>query len=407
MEAHRLGWLLAGVSTFFASCGLVVGCSVGDDPPGGSTGGRGGTDGSGGSNAAGSGGSGVSGSGGTGGSAASGGSGGTGGSAGGGGSSGTGGTGGSSGTSGSSGAGGKADAGVVDSGSQADMRPADTSTTDVRDASVDTTTGTPDSGTDVRLDGSTPSVGCGKAAPTMTTLTLTVNSAQRTTILGLPSNYNPNTPYRLIFAFHGWGGNGSQVAGSGNNGYYGIRAQSNNQAIFFAPDGSDDPPNGLGWPNDNGADMAFIRAMVTWAKDNLCVDQNRIFATGFSYGGMISNLIGCQMSDVFRAVAPMAGMFNVYGMPGSSLCANQRNVATWVAHGDMDTVVATSGGAAARDYFLGVNHCTMTSATTTPTPCVAYAGCDQGYPVHWCQFSGAHTPPSFSGTGIWAFFSQF
>jgi polyhydroxybutyrate depolymerase len=273
----------------------------------------------------------------------------------------------------------------------------------VRDASVDSTTGT----TDVRLDGSSPSAGCGKAPPTMTTLTLTVDSAQRTTVLSLPSNYNPNTPYRLIFGFHGWSGNGAQVAGSGTGGYYGVRAQSNNQAIFFAPDGSDAPPNGLGWPNNNGADMAFIRAMVNWAKDNMCIDQNRIFATGFSYGGMISNLIGCQMSDVFRAVAPMAGMFNVYGTPGSSLCANQRNIPAWVAHGDMDTVVATERGVAARDYFLSVNHCTMTSAATTPSPCVAYDGCDQGYPVHWCQFSGAHTPPSFSGAGIWAFFSQF
>jgi poly(3-hydroxybutyrate) depolymerase len=87
-------------------------------------------------------------------------------------------------------------------------------------------------------------------------------------------------------------------------------------------DGSHAPPNGLGWLNDNGADIAFIGAMVEWAKENLCIDQSRIFATGFSYGGMISNLIGCQMSDVFRAVAPMAGMFNVYGMPGSTLCTN-------------------------------------------------------------------------------------
>jgi poly(3-hydroxybutyrate) depolymerase len=241
----------------------------------------------------------------------------------------------------------------------------------------------------------------------MSTLTLTVGGAQRTTVLGIPANYNPNTPYRLIFAFHGWSGSGSQVAGSGNSGYFGIRAQSNNQAIFFAPDGSDAPPNGLGWPNNNGADIAFIRAMVDWAKENLCIDQSRIFATGFSYGGMISNLIGCQLSDVFRAVAPMAGMFNVYGMPGSTLCANQRNVASWVAHGDADTVVQPSGGIAARDYFISVNHCTMTSAATTPSPCVAYDGCDQGYPVHWCQFSGTHTPPSFSGAGIWGFFSQF
>jgi polyhydroxybutyrate depolymerase len=353
VKAHRLDWLFSGASILLA-VGSVVACS-GDDDPGGSAGSSG--------------------------------------------------AGGQGGQGGSSGTGGN-DAGVADRGGTADAPPVDASAADARDVSADTTPRT-DSATDVRLDGSTPSPGCGKAAPTMTTLTLTVGSAQRTTVLGLPANYDPNTPYRLIFAFHGWSGSGSQVAGSGNNGYFGIRAQSNNQAIFFAPDGSDAPPNGLGWPNNNGADIAFIRALVEWAKESLCIDQSRIFATGFSYGGMISNLIGCQMSDVFRAVAPMAGMFNVYGMPGSTLCTNQRNMASWVAHGDADTVVAPSGGIAARDYFLSVNHCTMTSAATTPSPCVTYDGCDQGYPVHWCQFSGAHTPPSFAGAGIWSFFNQF
>jgi hypothetical protein len=67
MESHRISWLFAGVSTFFAFGCLVVGCSAGNDSPGGSTGGGAGTEGSGGSTMTGSGGSGVSGSGGTGG----------------------------------------------------------------------------------------------------------------------------------------------------------------------------------------------------------------------------------------------------------------------------------------------------------------------------------------------------
>jgi poly(3-hydroxybutyrate) depolymerase len=31
------------------------------------------------------------------------------------------------------------------------------------------------------------------------------------------------------------------------------------------------------------------------------------FATGFSFGGMMSNAIGCEMGDVVRAIAPLSG----------------------------------------------------------------------------------------------------
>jgi len=229
-----------------------------------------------------------------------------------------------------------------------------------------------------------------------------VGARNRTYILKLPTIYNANTPYRLIFGWHWWGGNAQQVA---SQGYYGIEAQSGGQAIFIAADGTQDGTTGLGWPNNNGEDLAFARALLDWANANLCIDQSRIFSTGFSYGGMFSDFLGCTMPDVFRAVAPMAGRFQING--GSTANCVQRNIAAWVAHGTSDNVVPIAGGAAARDYFLNLNHCTMTSTATTPSPCVAYSGCDTGYPVHWCEFAGTHTIPSFSGQGIWAFFSQF
>jgi hypothetical protein len=96
------------------------------------------------------------------------------------------------------------------------------------------------------------------------------------------------------------------------------------------------------------------------------------------------------------------------GMPtGSATTCMQRNVAVWVAHGATDTTVPTSQGRTARDHFLALNHCTMTSTATTPSPCITYGGCDSGYPVHYCEFDGGHQPPSFAGAGLWSFFSQF
>jgi poly(3-hydroxybutyrate) depolymerase len=227
-----------------------------------------------------------------------------------------------------------------------------------------------------------------------------VSGANRTYIVKLPSTYNANTPYRLIFAWHHLTGNAQGVA---NRNYYGMdtAAYANGRAIFIAPEGSDTGNGELGWPDKGGADMAFARALIDWAKANLCVDTSRIFSTGFSYGAMFSEKLACQLPDVFRAIAPMAGQL------GSTSSCVKRNVAAWIAHGDMDGTISSAAGQAARDYFLTLNHCTMTSAPTTPSPCVEYSGCDPGYPVHWCLFSGGHSTPSFATAGIWAFFSQF
>jgi len=340
--------------------------------------------------------------GGSGGSGATGGQGGAGGSGGTGATGGTGGTGGSGGSTG--GSAGRAGAGVNDAGATTP----DASTIDARTADISTgvdsrDTGTPptDSGGGTGpADGATPSPGCGSTSTQSGTLSMMVGGVSRTYILKLPTTYNANTPYRMIFAWHHLTGNAAGVA-RGN--YYGMdtAAYANGRAIFIAPEGSDTGNGELGWPDKNGADMAFARALLDWVKANLCIDTSRIFSTGWSYGGMFSEKLGCQLPDVFRAIAPMSA-----SLGGTNSCV-KHNVAFWGSHGDMDATVSLASGIAARDYFLTLNHCTMTSAPTTPSPCIEYSGCDTGYPVHWCQFSGGHTTPSFATAGIWPFFFQF
>jgi polyhydroxybutyrate depolymerase len=396
-----VGFALIGIA---CSAGDVAGGAGGSTRAGGSggatpTGGAGGSDvgGSGGSGVGGSGGSGTVGAGGSGGASGAGGTGGVG-------VGGSGGAGGASGSSGTGGSTGKADAAVVDGGT---TRP-DASTVDARTADISTgvdardtgSTPTDSGGGSGPADGATPSPGCGSTAAQSGTFSMMVSGANRTYIVKLPSTYNANTPYRLIFAWHHLTGNAAGVA---SRNYYGMdtATYANGRAIFIAPEGSDTGNGELGWPDKNGADMAFARALIDWAKANLCVDTSRIFSTGWSYGGMFSEKLGCQLPDVFRAIAPMSA-----SLGGTSSCV-KRNVAAWLAHGDMDATVSLSSGIAGRDYFLTLNHCTMTSAPTTPSPCIEYSGCDTGYPVHWCQFAGGHTTPTFAAAGIWPFFSQF
>jgi poly(3-hydroxybutyrate) depolymerase len=146
-----------------------------------------------------------------------------------------------------------------------------------------------------------------------------------------------------------------------------------------------------------------VRKLVDWATSNYCVDRNRIFSVGMSYGGIMSNTLGCEMGDIFRAIAPMSGSGPLTF--GGTMCVGQ--VAAWLSHGNMDNVVQFSAGEASRDHWVKVNHCQMTTVPVGPDACVGYQGCDTGYPVHWCEFTGGHTVPSFAADGIWKFFSMF
>ena len=243
------------------------------------------------------------------------------------------------------------------------------------------------------------STGCGVAgSPASGTYPLDVNGLSREFNISLPQDYDPNTPYRLVFAWHWLTGTAARVQSAG---YYGLASRSAGTTIFVAGQGLDNNGDGeYGWPDSNGRDVAFARALLDWVLTRYCIDQERIFSTGWSYGGMFSNRLGCVMGDVFRAIAPMSG-----NGPRGGQCVGQ--VAAWIAHGDQDGTVSLSSGQGSRDYWLNANHCSTESAPTEPGTCVAYQGCDAGLPVHWCQFSGGHTQPSFASEGIWNFFSQF
>ncbi len=86
--------------------------------------------------------------------------------------------------------------------------------------------------------------------------------------LRLPDNYDKNKPYWLIFGFHWNGGNSAQVDNGGSNGtwwsYYGLQRESNNNAIFVAPDGLN-----AGWANTGGRDLNFVDDMVKLIEDQL------------------------------------------------------------------------------------------------------------------------------------------
>ncbi|MEV0354394.1 hypothetical protein AB0H88_52375, partial [Nonomuraea sp. NPDC050680] len=166
-------------------------------------------------------------------------------------------------------------------------------------------TATADSATMKSTLGTT--AGCGKT-PTLRSgpQSITTSGKNRSFILRIPDNYTNTTPYRLIFGFHWNGGTANDVDGGGTSGYpwsyYGLRALSNNTAIFVAPQGFNN-----GWANSGGEDITFVDDMIRRIEADLCVDTSQRFALGFSYGGGMSFSLACSRATVFRAVAVYSG----------------------------------------------------------------------------------------------------
>jgi polyhydroxybutyrate depolymerase len=244
-----------------------------------------------------------------------------------------------------------------------------------------------------------PSSGCAAAMPPAGgKATIDVSGTTREYILTLPAGYDPHHPYPLLLAFHGgqyddqWVVDGKPPQ---SGPYYGIQAEAHDTAILVAPQALSES-----WTNQGGRDIAYVNAMVARFESQLCVDQSRIFATGFSMGGIMTIAVGCNASATFRAVAAMSGEI----MNG---CPDTRPIPYWSSHGTSDPTIPIAMGQAARDAYVQRNHCSTQTVATTPTGCVAYQGCDPGAPVIWCPFDGVHQPPPFAGPAIWGFFAQF
>ncbi len=230
--------------------------------------------------------------------------------------------------------------------------------------------------------------GCGKAPPQTGKFQSSVmlNGVARGYYVSIPSTYESIEPQRLVFGYHGSGWNGEMMRG-----YLDMeRAPLVSRSVFVYPDGID----GVWDLSQAGDDMLFFDAIVARMSVDYCVDRSRIFVSGQSFGGMMSNAVGCARGDVVRAIAPIAGS----GPHTSSACKGP--VAAWIVHGMDDLNVSFASGEKSRDCWAMKNGCSMNMAAVMPTGCQAYQGCSAGQPVICCTHvneTGHQEPESRTG----------
>ena len=274
------------------------------------------------------------------------------------------------------------------------------------------------------------SSGCGKASTVASgTKNITSGSQQREYIIDIPASYDMNKPYRLFYCSHWIGSTDDAVAngsvnpggGAANWGYYGLKRMAttnNDPAIFIAPQGI-----GGSWGQ---VDHALFDNLLAYAKENLCIDESRVFITGFSFGGMITYSLSTNHQTSIRAAVGIApANYNIW-LPNPIL----HDPIAWMSTtGTSDGTCpwgdgATRGAQAIAKQRGTDNGCTVPAtvpknSTSKSHTCYDFEGCKAGYPVKACTFDGGHIAAHADGgtgdngltswipTESWKFFTQF
>lgn len=257
--------------------------------------------------------------------------------------------------------------------------------------------------------------GCNKAAALTSGKKMIMSSGeQRSYIIDIPSNYDMSKPYRLFYTSH-WIGSTSEAVRDQN--YYFLKPlaeAAKEPAIFVAPQSQ-----GSTWQEK---DHALFDDILKLVKDGLCIDVSRVFATGFSFGGMITYSLSVNhQKDIRAAVGIAPANYNIY-VP----MKNHKPIAWMQTTGMKDgTCPWVNGNSTTQGAkFIAIEHatdnsCMVPSSIPTwqsgPHVCYDMMGCKAEFPTKVCTFNGDHTNINNDpGTNMnwipqesWKFFTQF
>jgi len=160
------------------------------------------------------------------------------------------------------------------------------------------------------------------------------------------------------------------------------------------------PPQPLGW-NAGGCcggvkanDVDNARAFVHYLAANMCVDTKNLFLAGFSNGGMFANRIGCEASDLFKAVAAHSGNI-VFG--GDFTSCNITKPINYLAFCGSQDAICRLGLGFADTYreFQKAAVCSdekLVSYESNTTLCQQFQQCQTNRKIQYCNINGmGHT----------------
>ena len=112
----------------------------------------------------------------------------------------------------------------------------------------------------------------------------------------------------LLFYFHGvWC---VPLYGAEQSGWHDIADRENFIVVYPAP--SLNKAWNVWDESSQPSDFAFVMALIDHMKKTYAIDESRIYISGFSMGGMMTNALASAFPDVFAAAAPCNGYHTGY-----------------------------------------------------------------------------------------------
>jgi polyhydroxybutyrate depolymerase len=243
----------------------------------------------------------------------------------------------------------------------------------------------------------------------------------------VPASYDGTTNFPLLFNLHGGGGTNSawQVTSD-------MRPIADTaDFILVYPQARPDPSDGnsFNWiPKVPGTfdDVPFFSSLIDTIASNYQIDQNRIYACGYSLGGDMTFELGCKLNNRIAAIAPVARTMQANP---NGFCSPVHPTGVLTILGTVDLVSPYNGivfggieyyisAAATHSYWATHNNCVTTATMNTVSPSVerytwsTTPGC--AYVEELKVIGGGHDWPGSFGnmtidanTEIWQFVSRY
>lgn len=217
----------------------------------------------------------------------------------------------------------------------------------------------------------------------------------RTYRLFVPPGYDGHQRLPLVLDLHGSGGN---AAGQARNS--GLETLSSIERFIVATLEAEGARWNVPVQPNRADDVLYVSDVIAHVASQVCTDDTRVYATGFSGGGRMTSLLACQLGSRIAAVAPVSGL----RFPGP--CTG-RPIPVLTFHGLADPQNPYDGHAAGRgaewlesvpDALAGwARHDSCRGDTILEDPpgplsTMRYEGCENGTEVRMIRIDGlGHT----------------
>jgi polyhydroxybutyrate depolymerase len=249
--------------------------------------------------------------------------------------------------------------------------------------------------------------------------TIIHDGINREYVLYIPNSYDGTSAVPLMLNFHGFGGSASDYMN-----YADMRSVAESDTfILVYPQGSCSDgsshwnPCPVGGDNKSTADdIGFVESMINEISSQYNVDMERIYAAGYSNGGMMAYGLAHYKSDLIAAVASVSGVMLDCTGPTS------HPMPVVHLHGTSDGVLPYNGGdgwnstQSTLEHWINFNNTVLTPTVISDNNIEHYVY-DQGDSLvsveHYKYIGGDHVwfSATFQGQNtselVWNFVSRY